>query len=90
MRRAVLVGFLTGALGVTIATLPACSAAEDDLGLGWMFWVRGSIEPQNVALVSMTRLLPLVGLAGSPKSLPRAIHARSSTRGGTCASAIAF
>lgn len=78
IRRAILIGFITGALGIAVMMVPACSTIEDTLGLRWMFWVRGPLEPPpGVAVVSIdetsaTRL----GLPAALRDWPRSVHAQ--------------
>ena len=78
IRRAIFVGFITGALGIAVTLVPSCSTIEDELGLRWMFWARGPIAPPPaVAVVSIdetsaTRL----GLPAALRDWPRSVHAQ--------------
>ena len=78
IRRAIVVGFITGALGIAITLVPSSSTLEDELGLRWMFWVRGPIAPPpSVAVVSIDETTATrLGLPAALRDWPRSVHAQ--------------
>jgi adenylate cyclase len=76
--KALLLGILTGLLGVVISSLPAMHALEESTGLDLLFKLRGSrTPPADVVIVSIDRLsAQALELPNDPEKWPRSIHAQ--------------
>lgn len=72
-----IVGTTIGLIGVLIAATPTGSAFEQNIGLAWLFKVRGAIEPPpDVAVVAINnRAIEGLDLSTLPRDWPRSIHA---------------
>ncbi|MDH3690644.1 MAG: adenylate/guanylate cyclase domain-containing protein [Gammaproteobacteria bacterium] len=72
------VGVATGLIGVILTLIPVGTYFEQNVGLAWLFKVRGAIEPPpNVAVVAINdRATEGLGLPALPRDWPRSIHAR--------------
>lgn len=81
MRRvliALAMGLFVGVGGVVLEFSPLGTALERDVGLNWMFHLRGSIAPPDeVVVVGIdSRTGTQLGLQELPRDWPRSIHAR--------------
>ncbi|HET6522423.1 MAG TPA: CHASE2 domain-containing protein, partial [Geminicoccaceae bacterium] len=76
--RALVVGAVTGALGVLFALTPLGLALERGVGLSGLFLLRGPIEPPaDVVVVGIDRQsAQRLDLPAPPRSWPRSVHAR--------------
>lgn len=76
--KAVLVGLLTSLIGVGLALTTLGGKFEEQVGLTWMFKVRGSIKPpDNVAIVAIDgRTGNLLDLPKLPRDWPRSVHGK--------------
>ena len=74
--KAMLVGLLTGILGLSL--IPIASQLEEDIGLDFLFALRGSREvPSDIIIVTMDRdSAGNLGLPPAPEKWPRSLHAR--------------
>jgi len=70
------VGVITGLLGVILVLTPLGSNFEMNVGLAWLFGVRGTITPPpEVAIVAINeRASAKLGLPPLPRDWPRSIH----------------
>lgn len=77
-RPAVVIGLLTALAGLAISLAPPALRWEEDLGLTWLFRLRGPIEPPaEVVVVTIDReSSDRFGLANVPRKWPRDLHAR--------------
>lgn len=87
------VGLVTGLLGVMFGLTNLGASFERDVGLAWLFSIRGEIPPPaDVAVVGInSRTGEQLGLSNLPREWPRTVHAQlveALTRQG--ASAIVF
>ena len=87
------VGLITGLAGALFGLTDMGASFERDIGLSWLFHIRGAISPpSDVAVVAIdSRTGDQLGLPSLPREWPRTIHARlvdELTRRG--ASAIVF
>ena len=73
-----LLGSLIGLLGVLAILTPVGSQLEEDLGLSWLFHLRGAITaPREVVVVAIDKLsADQLGLPRTPSLWPRNLHAR--------------
>lgn len=71
------VGLVTGLLGAALALTSVGNTFEQNVGLDWLFHVRGTVKPPpNVALVAINRAAAeRLGLPALPRYWPRTIHA---------------
>lgn len=71
-------GLAIAAAGLMLALSPAGQALEEDLGLGWLFHLRGAREaPASVAIVAVDRTsAEALGLPQRPSEWPRGLHAQ--------------
>lgn len=69
-------GVATGLIGVVLGLTPLGADFEKQVGLDWLFEVRGPIEPPpEVALVAINeRDIAGLGLPSLPRDWPRSIH----------------
>lgn len=76
--RGLAVGFVTAALGLAVAVTPLGMAMERNLGLDWLFKMRGAIPPppEVVVLGISNRTGQALGLPKAPHHWPRTVHAR--------------
>ena len=76
--KAILLGVLIGGGGVLLGLSPMGSGLEQDVGLPWLFKVRGKVEPpDDVVVVAMdSRTGPELDLPALPRDWPRSIHGR--------------
>ncbi len=74
--KAMLVGLLTGVLGLCF--VPIASQLEEDIGLDFLFTLRGSREvPSDVIIITMDRVSARnLNLPPDPGKWPRSLHAR--------------
>lgn len=78
LRNALLLGLVCAALGVALRISPWGGAWEENLGLGWLFRLRGPIRPpEDVVVVSIDkRSSRSLGLPYDTTEWPRRLHAR--------------
>ena len=76
--RAFFAGFLTALLGIVLSILPVGLSLEEDVGLAWLFKLRGNRNvPPDVAIVTMDRVSSRnLDLPTDPEKWPRSLHAR--------------
>ncbi|MBC2694310.1 MAG: adenylate/guanylate cyclase domain-containing protein [Desulfobacteraceae bacterium] len=74
--KALLVGLLTGVLGLSL--VPIASQIEEDIGLDFLFKQRGARDvPSDVIIVTMDRVSARnLNLPPNPRKWPRSLHAR--------------
>jgi adenylate cyclase len=67
-----------GVGGALLAVIPGGIALEENVGLGWLFQIRGPVEPPpDVVVVGLDRRsAETLGLASRPHQWPRAVHGR--------------
>lgn len=72
------VGVVTGLLGAVLALTPLGNDFEKNVGLAWMFNVRGPTVPSpQVAVVAINeRAAAKIGLPPLPRDWPRSIHGK--------------
>lgn len=91
--KATVLGLLTAAAGLPVGITPLGLSLEEDIGLSWLFKVRGPrAAPPEVMVISIDReSARRLDLPNAPRKWPRALHAalvRSLAEGG--AAVIAF
>lgn len=71
-------GFVVALVGLLVSSMPVGRAWEEDLGLTWLFRLRGPVaSPDEVAVVSIDReSSDRLGLPNNPRKWPRDLHAR--------------
>lgn len=75
---ALAIGLMLAIVGAAAAILPPVARLETEVGLGWLFWLRGARPPPPEVVVisidheSSTRL----GLPEIPRKWPRGLHGR--------------
>jgi adenylate cyclase len=71
-------GLLVAIIGLVVTSLPFARGWEEDLGLTWLFRLRGPITPPNkVTIVSMdSESSERLRLPDNPRKWPRDIHGR--------------
>lgn len=76
--KAFFAGFLTGLLGLGLSLFPPGQSLEEDVGLAWLFKLRGNRTlPPDVAIVTMDRVSSVnLDLPTDPEKWPRSLHAR--------------
>jgi len=76
--KALLLGLLTGMLGVLASLVPLIADLEERAGLDWLFALRGPrTPPSDVVVVAIDReSADSLGLSGEPEQWPRRYHAR--------------
>jgi adenylate cyclase len=76
--KGLLIGGLTAALGLFVALTPLGPYFESELGLTWLFKVRGPVTPPpDTAVVGIDATTgPAMGLPQLPRDWPRSVHAR--------------
>jgi len=74
--RGLIVGVVTGLIGVALAISPPGSDFEKYVGLDWLFHVRGAIDPPaDIAVIAINeRDTAGLGLPVLPRDWPRSIH----------------
>lgn len=77
LSRAAMAGLLVGLAGLLISTLPGVFAAEEALGLDWLFGRRGvRPPPPQILVVSVDRAsIERLGLPSRVDRWPRSVHA---------------
>jgi adenylate cyclase len=77
LRRAGLLGLGVGVLGVLASMLPPILEVEESLGLGWLFAVRGPLDPpEDVVVVGISReSADAFGIGTDLDDWPRSLHA---------------
>ena len=80
--KTLLLGLLLALLGVLAGMLPPAASLEEDIGLGWLFKLRGARPPPaGVVVVSIDReSSSALGLPNTPRKWPRSLHARLVSR----------
>jgi adenylate cyclase len=75
--RSLIVGAITGLCGVLMILSPLGTAFEEEVGLGWLFRIRGPIAaPSEVAVVAINGTTGgQLGLPKQPRDWPRTVHA---------------
>jgi adenylate cyclase len=75
--RSLIVGAITGLCGVLLIVSPLGTAFEEEVGLAWLFRVRGPIAaPSQVAVVAINSTTgSQLGLPKLPRDWPRTVHA---------------
>ncbi len=78
LSRALALGLCIGAGGALFAASPTGVAFEEQLGLTWLFTVRGPIAPPpDVVVVSLDKhSAKILGLPAQPRRWPRTVEAR--------------
>jgi adenylate cyclase len=76
--KAVLLGVLTGILGILATTVPLVFDLEEKAGLDWLFTLRGPrTPPSDVVVVAIDKLsADTLGLSAEPAKWPREYHAK--------------
>jgi adenylate cyclase len=76
--KGLMVGVVTGLLGAILALTPLGNDFEKEVGLTWMFHMRGAVQPPpKVAVVAINeRAAHGLGLPRLPRDWPRSIHGR--------------
>ena len=77
-RKAAILGLVVGVLGGILALTPLGAAIEEDVGLNWLFKIRGPVAaPAEVVVVGIDkRSADRLGLPPMPRDWPRALHGR--------------
>jgi adenylate cyclase len=77
LARALMAGLLVGLSGLLVSTLPGVFAAEEALGLDWLFGRRGiRPPPPQLLVVSVDRAsIERLGLPSRVDRWPRSVHA---------------
>lgn len=77
LRRRLLPGLVLGVAGIVLAVTPAGRWLEEELGLSWLFTIRGPIAaPADVVVVSIDQASSKqLGLPNKPRLWPRNLHA---------------
>ena len=72
------VGLITGLAGILFGLTNMGATFERDIGLSWLFHIRGAIAPpSDVAVVAInSHTGEQLGLPSLPREWPRTIHAR--------------
>ncbi len=75
--RSLIVGLLTGVIGALLILTPPGVSFEEEVGLAWLFRVRGAVEPpREVAVVAISGTTgSRLGLPKLPRDWPRTVHA---------------
>ena len=75
--RSLIVGAVTGLIGAALILSPLGTALEEEVGLAWLFQVRGPLAPPpEVAVVAINGTTgSQLGLAKLPRDWPRTVHA---------------
>ena len=75
--KSIVAGVVTGVVGVVLELTPLGAGFEKDVGLNWLFNVRGSIKPpSDVVVVNIdARTGVYLDLPERPRNWPRTIHA---------------
>ena len=78
LHKAVVVGFITGILGLVISLAPFGLDLEEALGLDFLFKLRGHREvPAEIIIVTMDKVSSnSLNLPAEPRKWPRSLHAR--------------
>jgi adenylate cyclase len=76
--KAIILGLLTGALGLGLGLVPLGHDLEENIGLGLLFKLRGTRQaPDDVVIVSLDDVsATALGLPNDPAKWPRSHHAR--------------
>jgi adenylate cyclase len=76
--KTVLLGMLTGLLGILASCTPFALGLEEKAGLDWLFTLRGPrTPPSDVVVVAVDKLsADMLGLSNVPAKWPRAYHAQ--------------
>lgn len=76
--RAAVLGLVIGFLGLAVGLSPLGLAVEEDMGLDWLFRLRGPVRPPSeVVIVAMDRASSeVLGLPHDFRRWPRRFHAR--------------
>ena len=75
--RSLIVGLLTGLVGALLILTPPGVLFEEEVGLAWLFRVRGAVEPPpDVAIIAISGTTgSRLGLPKLPRDWPRTVHA---------------
>jgi adenylate cyclase len=75
--RSLIVGAISGLCGVLLILSPLGTAFEEEVGLAWLFRVRGPVAaPSEVAVVAINGTTgEQLGLPKQPRDWPRTVHA---------------
>ena len=75
--RSLIVGAVTGLIGAALILSPLGTALEEEVGLAWLFQVRGPVAaPPEVAVVAINGTTgSQLGLPKLPRDWPRTVHA---------------
>jgi adenylate cyclase len=75
--RSLIVGAVTGLIGAALILTPLGTALEEEVGLAWLFQVRGPVAaPPEVAVVAINGTTgSQLGLPKLPRDWPRTVHA---------------
>jgi len=78
VQRALLLGLAIAVLGVAFTSLPRMQGIEEDVGLDWLFHLRGPRPaPPEVVVVAIDQPTSrIVGAPDDPGKWPRTLHAR--------------
>lgn len=74
----IVLGLLTALAGITLGLIPPLADLETDLGLAWLFEMRGPrLPPGDVVIVAIDHeSAERFGLPNIPRHWPRSLHAR--------------
>lgn len=77
-RNRFVLGLLVGFIGVVVSLTPLGSELEENVGLSWLFQLRGTVSPPaGVVVVAIDKASSLrLGLPNMPSLWPRNLHAR--------------
>ncbi len=75
--KAITLGIVTGIVGLIVSLLPIGPSVEEDVGLEWLFKLRGVREPPpDVLIVSIDKTsADTFNLPNKPEKWPRSLHA---------------
>jgi len=78
LSKAIIAGLVVGAFGMAISLTPFGASLEENLGLLFLFKLRGEREtPPDVVIISMDKAsAERLHLPSSPRKWPRSLHAR--------------
>ncbi len=77
LRKAVILGFMTGIFGLLVSLMPIGNNLEEEIGLGLLFKLRGKRQPPSeVIVISLDKeSADNLNLPGDQRKWPRTLHA---------------